>query len=168
MKDTVNTYKNHQLGVTLVELLVVLSITGILAGVALPQISDLKASFNRLNARSYFVQDLKRSQAEAITQGCRGILVIAANGESYSFGCDYLSYDTTVPPVHDGASFVRNLPPNIRVASTEPLIFNSRGQAVDVNFIISNATVSFSEWNGSGYEQFATGTLLGTGAFSFN
>lgn len=145
-----------------------MSISAILMAIALPQMSDLKASYNQLNAKSYFVQDLKRAQAEAITQGCRGIIKIAANMRSYYFGCDYLSYDVDPNPSPDMQRFKRNLPPQITLSSDAPIIFNSRGQAVDIDYIISNLTVTFTETNGQGVNQFATGTLLGTGVFSFN
>lgn len=160
--------KYYESGISMLELLVALSFTGLMFGIALPQVAELKSSFNNLNAKSYFVQDVKRAQAEAITQGCRGIIKIAADGESYSFGCDFLSYDETADPTHDVTSFVRNLPTGVRIAASAPIIFNSRGQAVDPFYIISNSTVTFSEWNGGGYSPFSSGTLLGTGAFSFN
>jgi len=158
-----------QNGFSLIEMLVVMSIAGILLAVAVPQLYNMKASYNRLNARSYFMQDVKRAQAESITQGCRGIMVIASDAESYSFGCDYLSYDTTTDPTYDKLSFKRNLPSNIKIASTGPIIFNSRGQAIDIDYIISNLTISFTEYtSGGGYSQFSTGTLLGTGVFNFD
>lgn len=80
-------------GYTLLELCVTLLVLTSLSAAALPKIAEIDSSFNRLNSRSYLIQDLKRAQAEAITSGCRGIAVISPDGKSYRFGCDYLAYD---------------------------------------------------------------------------
>ncbi|MCB0338138.1 MAG: hypothetical protein KDD53_00975 [Bdellovibrionales bacterium] len=135
---------------------------------ALPKLSSLTASYNQLNAKSFLVQDLKRAQAETITQGCRGIFKIANDGESYSFGCDYLSYDVTDPPSADVVSFVRNLPEDITVESDIPIIFNSQGRAVDIDGILTNVSVTFEESSSGSPESFASGVLLGTGVFSYD
>lgn len=150
------------------ELLVGISLTAMIMGVALPQMANLKASYDKLNARSNFIKDLKRAQAESITQGCRGIVKIDVDAAGYSFGCDYLPYDEDADPDHDTQSFARSLPGHMHIASAAPIIFNSRGQAVDTSYIITNVTVTFDEWREGSYQEFASGTLLGTGVFSFD
>jgi len=65
-------------------------------------------------------------------------------------------------------SLQRNLPANMTITSSDPIIFNSRGQAVDVDDIMSNLTISLIESGDGGPETFASGTLLGTGVFSYD
>lgn len=158
--------KKIESGFTLLELLIILSMISIGAAITIPNLSGMSASFNRLNAKSYVVQDLKRAQAHTITQGCRGIVTISASGTSYSYGCDYLAYDTSDPPAADSTTFVRNLPPHTKIATSDTIIFNSRGQAVDADDILSNRTVTFYDTSSGADESFATGTLLGTGVFT--
>jgi len=138
-KPALNTFPksstNFELGFSLLDVLVTLTMLSVAGIVAVPQLKSLTTAFNHMNARSYLIQDLKRAQAEAITQGCRGVFVIIGNGSSYSFGCDYLDYDTNVPPSHDSTSMVRDLPGNAIVSVPSSIIFNSRGQAVDVDYI---------------------------------
>lgn len=156
-----------QAGFTLVNMMVTLGILAGLTFVSIPQLATLSATFNRINARSDLLKDLKRAQAESITQGCRGIVVIAANGRSYSFGCDYLDYDPSSSPAPDHISFVRNLPEHVVVSADAPIIFNSRGLAVDINNIMQNVTITLSQNWGGVPQQFAKGLLLGTGVFTY-
>lgn len=157
----------EQSGFTILNMIATLMIASIISYVAMSQLSTLSATFNRINARSNLLQDLKRAQAEAITQGCRGIFLIASDARSYSFGCDYLAYDTSNPPHSDEVSFVRALPEHVVLSSDAPVIFNSRGEAVDVNNIMSNITLTLSQnWGGTPLA-FARGILLGTGVFTY-
>ncbi len=159
---------SHDRGTTVFELLVGLSIAILLGGLALPEVGKLRATFNRMNAQAYLAQDLKRAQAESVTQGCRGIFVIAPDGQSYSFGCDYLEYSTADPPQPDVVTLTRHLPEGVILTTPSPIIFNSKGQAVDVDGIISNLTISLKYVANGSVEEFAVGLLLGTGVFSFS
>ena len=154
-------------GFTILELMVACAVLAVMAGFAIPKFSTLKRSFELLNAKSYLLQDLKRAQAESITQGCRGIFVIYPDGSGYTFGCDYLDYDASNPPKHDVVSMRRNLPAQIRISAPSPIIFNSRGQAVDVDGIVSNLQISLQD-SAAERHTFSAGTLLGTGVFSFD
>lgn len=155
-------------GYTMMELLVTLSIVAILGLAALPAFTPLSDSFNRLTARSVILQDIKRAQAQALTEGCRGIMTIDGNGESYSYGCDYLPYDVSDPPAPDLVTFVRNLPARTEISSSSDLIFNSRGLAVDQDDVISNTTITLYDTSSGSPVQFSQGTLLGTGLFAFD
>ena len=151
-------------GFTLVEMLAVIIITAVVGAVAIPQFGTLRGSMDRINARAYIIQDLKRAQAESITQGCRGIFKIAANNESYTFGCDYLTYDVAADPSADVTSFVRNLPTDIEVSADAAVIFNSRGQAIDTSYALTNVDISITD-DGT---EFASGTISGSGVFSYD
>lgn len=155
-------------GFTLLQLIVVLVLSSIVAGLGTPELVKMKEAFSRFNARASLLEDIKRAQAQTITEGCRGVFAIAADGRSYSFGCDYLNYDPNPLPQPDAVSFGRTLPTRVYLSASTPIIFDSRGQAVDTSGIVNNSTVSLSEGpSGSGII-FATGTLLGTGVFNYD
>ena len=155
-------------GFTAFELVVVLFLTSILAAYAIPQYSLMSDSYDRFNARAHLLEDIKTAQAFSLAQGCRGIITIAPDAKSYTFGCDYLSYDTADPPVPDSIEYTRNLDGDVTVAASGTVIFNSRGQTVDKDDIISNITFTLSGKVEGSTQVFATGILLGTGVFSYS
>lgn len=155
-------------GFTIFELLVVMLITSVMAYTVLPQFSTLSGTFKRMNAMSFVLQDIKRAQAETITHGCRGILRINSDQESYYFGCDYLAYDSTIPPAPDSTTFARYLPEGVKLSVSDTIIFNSRGEATLYDGTITSLNVSLSQTVGSSADVFATGTLYGTGVFSYD
>lgn len=154
----------NESGYSLIELLVVLTIASIGIVIAVPDYSGLSEPLNRLNARSVVLQDIKRAQAETITTGCRGILEVINGGRGYQFGCDYLPYDNSPEPSSDEVTLTRNLPINISLTTSSKIIFNSRGQSVDSDYIFQNVLVSLQE-SGDTFDQ---GTLLGTGVFEYD
>lgn len=143
-------------------------ITALLAAYAIPQYSRMSDSFDRFNARAHLLEDIKRAQAFSLAEGCRGILTIAGDGNSYDFGCDYLAYDAADPPSADSIQFTRNLGDDITLASSTSVIFNSRGQTVDKDDIIQNVTFTLTSSAKGSTGTFATGTLLGTGVFQYS
>lgn len=159
--------KNER-GFTLTEMLAGISIFTIVCAMAMPHLSSLSKSFESINARSYVIQDLKRAQAETITQGCRGIFKIATDGKSYTFGCDFLPYDTSVNPSADGMSFRRNMPTTVSVGSSAPVILNSRGQTVDIDNVLVNITLTLRSHTTTPPTVMASGTLLATGVFTYD
>lgn len=157
-----------QAGFTAIEIMVVLGLTAILAVIGISQLPSLSQPFDRMMARSHFIQDIKRAQAEAIKWGCRGVFSIADGGGNYQFGCDFLPTDGSNPPAPDQVFFARNLPAAISISVSSPLIFSSRGQAVDIFGDINNVTISLIESSDGSPQEYARGTLMGTGAFSFS
>lgn len=163
-----NPEANTEIGFSVIDLVVAFAILTILGYFAVLEFRTTELSFERMNARSFVVQDLKRAQAETITQGCRGIMTVATDGRSYNFGCDYLSYDTNVPPQADALSFTRDLPDTITLSTSGQIIFNSRGQTVDAYDAMTTISLTLADKSGGGSTTFASGTLLGTGVFSFD
>ncbi len=155
-----------QAGFTLMELIVTLSIAAIFGRVAAFEFPALVQSFNRMDARSLVVQDIKRAQAEAITWGCRGVVTVIEGGREYTFGCDFLDYDTNIPPAADRIFLHRELPDRIILSVSGPIIFNSRGHAVDPYGDMNNVQVSILESGRAA--PVAQGTLLGTGVFGYD
>ena len=163
-KDTINS----QRGVTIFELMMSIIVTAIIAYVAIPRFDELNVSMERMNVRKTLLLDLRRAQAETVTHGCRGIFTIAASQKSYSFGCDYLAYDPTVPPSPDMIIYNRTLPNHFYISSDDTIIFNSKGQITDELGFIDSRTVTLSDTSTGVVTPFATGTILGTGLFEFN
>lgn len=153
-----------QRGYSAMELVLVMLVMAIVGVVAYPKFAEVSQPLQRLNVRSTLLQDLKRVQAETITIGCRGIFTISDDGSGYTFGCDYLPYDTNDPPQSDEVTLNRTLPNGVVIVSDAQIIFNSRGEAVDADGIFTNVNVTLSDSLG----QFASGTLLGTGLFEFD
>ena len=154
----------------MMNLLAAISITSILATMAVPQVSEMTASFERLNIQSEFDLDLKRAQIRSISEGCRGIVTIASGGGSYSFGCDFLPYDTTVPPAADSGYvyYNREMPTNFTVGSSETIIFNSRGRVVDKDGFYTSPDITYYEDNGGTPTSYASSTLSLTGVITYN
>ncbi|MDC0357210.1 type II secretion system GspH family protein [Oligoflexia bacterium] len=151
-------------GFTLLEMIVAITIFLFFISMAVPRLATLNSTFNRVNARAWLLQDLKRAQANTVTEGCRGIFTIEPGAKSYWYGCDYLAYDVTANPEGDAMSFRRVLPDKITVTASDVVVFNSRGQTVDIFGIVSSVTFSLSESS----EAFAVGSLNGTGVFAYN
>ncbi len=160
--------QHSETGFSLIEMMVAMVILALVTAAAAPNFADLSASFDRMNARSNLLQDLKRAQAESLTKGCRGIFEINPSGTGYTFGCDYLSYDASSPPSADEVSFEREMPSNVTIASDAQIIFNSRGQSVSESDVIATRTLTMSKTVGGTTEQFVSGTLMGTGLFSLD
>lgn len=157
-----------QSGFTLMELMTVILIMTVTMSVAVPQLLSLNASVERMNTKLMVLQDLRRAQSEAITQGCRGILKIASDSKSYTYGCDYLNYSTATPPVADNQIFIRYLPNLFTIATSGTVIFNSRGQSVDQSDILSTRTITLREASSGSPTVFATGSLNAIGMFDYN
>jgi len=159
--------KSTEAGFTSFELLVVLSIFAILVYVSAPKFRELAGSSERFAARGHLLEDIKNAQAIALTQGCRGIFTVAEDSRSYNFGCDYLAYDTNDPPAADVISFTRPLGGDVRLTADNIIIFNSRGQTVDIDDNQINVQLQLSSVKKGKRENFATGLLLGTGVFTY-
>ena len=159
---------SHERGYSLMELLVAMGMFSILVALALPRYMEFNKSYNREHARTLFIHDLKRAQAETITQGCRGIFTIAPDAHSYSYGCDYLSYDTNNPPTYDVVKFTRVLPTGVSLSFDNTLIINSQGKIVDTDGILDTRSVTLLQQEGGTNVPFTTGTILATGLLNYN
>ena len=160
--STLSAVNKNSKGFSMVDLIVALSLFLLLSMIALPKLPEYMTTFNRVNARTHLIQDLRLAQAETVTPGCRGIFIIDGDNGGYTFGCDYLPYDTSDPPSYDEQEFSRTLPDNITVDSSARIIFNSRGQVVDKDDVLVNRTVELTDTS-DGSVKFMTGTLYSTG-----
>lgn len=161
----------HSSGFTIIEVLVVMAIFGILASFTQPGLVEMKASFDRMNAKQGFEYDLRRARSEALSKGVRIVITLAADGKSYTVGQDMLPYDTTNGE-HDSLLFTTKLPGNVTLlfsgsgADATKLIFTSRGFLSDIvgnrNTSQRLATLSYK---GS---SFVTATVYPVGVAAFS
>ena len=156
----------NQDGFSLVELVVAFSIFGIIALTAIPSYRDMSVAFSRANAQAEFLFDIRKAHAKTITEGCRGIITIANDKQSYAYGCDYLPYDTNWPPSFDTQFFSRTLESSVLIDADDSLVISSRGQVIDSNDDPANRAITLMDSHTT--DTFATGTLYLTGMMEFD
>lgn len=148
-------------GMTLLELLVAMGLFSILAFAGALQFGELVGSFNRNNARHDLEFDISRIRSEAGAEGTRVVLVVGATRTSYSIGFDRLPYAS--PPVIEVPLFRRNLPNDVTITGTQPLIFDSRGYVINEAGQLTNTVLTMS-YQGRPY---LTATVYPTGHVAF-
>ena len=161
-------FRGEERGFTVMELMISVVILAILARSAVSMTTSTLDSADKSTSEVQVVQHLRRAQATAVTEGCRGIFSISNDARSYSFGCDYLPYSTATPPVADTAFFQYYLPQGITISTSGLIILNSRGQSEDESYVLTTRTVSLTSTQGLNTAVFATGTLRATGFFSYD
>lgn len=143
-------------GFTLVEMLVVVSITGIISGVVAYYYGDFSNSFASNQARQTFEGDILRSRNEAVSTGARAIFTLDSTG--YTVGIDYIPFSAGLTA--DKTIMRRTLPKGIALTLSQPIIFDSRG------YLISSAgsyTSTVCSMTVSG-KPFYSKTIYSTGA----
>ena len=153
-------------GFSLMDLIISMFMFAIVSLIAAPRLSALYDSINKRNAEVLVLQDVRLAQAKSVEQGCRGIFSIATNGKSYTFGCDYVPYSTTT--VADQIVYTRNLPSKITMSADAQVLFNTRGQVVDVNEALQTRTILLKSSRTGSPVTFNTGTLRPTGFFTYS
>lgn len=148
-------------GMTLLELLVAMGLFSVLAFAGALQFGELMGSFNRNNARHDLEFDVSRIRSEAGAEGTRVVLVIGADRSFYSVGFDRLPYAS--PPVIEVPLFRRNLPNDVTVTATQPLIFDSRGYVINEGGQLTNTVLTLA-YQGANY---LTATVYPTGHVAF-
>ncbi|MCB0320138.1 MAG: GspH/FimT family pseudopilin, partial [Bdellovibrionales bacterium] len=155
-------------GFTVIELLVAVTLVALVGGMAIPYASELYEIFDKRNAEMSLLQDLRLAQAQAVEQGCQGIFAVDADSKGYSYGCDYVPFSDASPPVPDEQMFLRDLPNKVKLSASDIVIFNSRGQVVDEQGFLTTRTLTLAVTSNDGDITFNTGTLTGTGFFSYS
>ena len=153
-------------GVTLVELLIAVALFSVLCGIALIQSQDFIFALSKFDAKSQIVSDFRLAQSQARMKNCRTVMSIATDGTSYQFGCDFTPYNTDSPTVADSILFSRSMPNKIFISSSTQVIFNPRGEPIDVYGISTNPVITISAEDSEGeISSFATGTVYHTGLY---
>ena len=163
-----NFLKTNEGGVTLFELLISMTMILIIGNSAIGQVAKTSKIYNQWNARSILLRDIRFAQSKSITQGCRGVFKITSGGESYSFGCDYLDYDTSNPIDADVSFLFRELPRNISISGSNTIIFNNTCQNIDSTGNLTTGSLTLTDNGGGEINNFASATIYSTGVFTYN
>jgi Tfp pilus assembly protein FimT len=154
---------NNYSGFTILELLVVLSFTAIMVAAAVPKMSEFRQVMHKNSAEFQVVQHFRWLQAKAVEQGCRGMLIVSQNKQSYSLGCDYIPFDDSADPQFDILLDTHHLPGEVRMDIDDVVVFNTRGQVINSQGNLQTRAVTLSYYN----EPFKTGSLRATGFFDY-
>lgn len=144
-------------GFTVVELGVCVTILSVLLLAGIPAVLELRASTERYDGKLQLESAIKRTRAEALSNGARALLRTSRDGESYSIGLDFLPYSSA--PSEDTISSFENLPRGVSLALDRALIFNSAGTLIAPNGDAGSVRFSLSQ---DGHD-FCSGTVFSTG-----
>lgn len=165
--SVVRSRKRSEAGISLFEVIAAMLMLSVIGALAVPSITSLMDSFNKSNAELQIVEDLRRAQATSVKEGCRGIFTFAADGESYTYGCDYAPFSAANPPPIEKNIFSHQLPAKITISADGTIIFNTRGQVVDYLGALDSRTLTMRSYSEGTLVDYNVGVLRPTGFLSF-
>jgi type II secretory pathway pseudopilin PulG len=161
-------------GFTVLELLVVMMMSGAALGLLLPAVTDLNRPYIKTNALAKFMADLGRAQSHAITVGCQVDLTLSENG--YTYHCSYATNNAVCPDNHSQACriFTETLDKKIQIEPVPALntvwYFNSRGLLVNEEGTLVEADIEFRylrKGTDDTFDAYADAEVLTTGVVSY-
>ena len=132
----------YQLGFSMLEMAVSVSIALIIGGFAVSNYASMRVTFNKADAINQLREDLRIAQLESVSEGGRGVLAIASDGLSYSFGYDYLPYDKTDPIEPDTVRWLSKMPKYTKIETNKDIIFNSQGNVIDKDGVLQDVEMT--------------------------
>ncbi|MCB0336432.1 MAG: type II secretion system protein [Bdellovibrionales bacterium] len=139
---------HNENGFGLIELLVVLIITALLAVVAVPDLFMMLSSHRRAFARTQFEQDLNRAIINATKYGARAILTPVNSGAGYEVGIDRAPFSAS--GTADATIFSGEFPSGVTFSSLDTLIVDPRGFVIDTLGNLNTVTYSLQH-NGDAF-----------------
>lgn len=136
------------LGFTLIEYIVVLSLSIMLTAIAVPNLVALDASFRRMQGRSQIEGDIFYVRSLAMKEGGRAAIVPSTGGTSYTINVGHAPYGAF--PGTDRQIQSRSLPSGVAIVKPEPLVFDAKGHLVGENGTMKSASVVLS-WKTKSY-----------------
>lgn len=152
---------SEEAGQSLLELLVVLAISFLLACVGVPGFAELKQSISRNSARNQINFDLSRTRAEAMAKGARAIMRFNETGSGYTVGIDYFPYSSSSET--DETLYTSELPGNVNLSGVQELIFDSRGYLIDTDGSPIDLNINLNDHGGC----FLTATIYPIGGIYY-
>ena len=125
-------FLRRQSGISMVELLVTILISGLLFGMAIPNFGEMRRSMNKGTALRLLEGDLRRAHAASLSEGAH-IIFNVQDGVGYTVGIDYPPYSggEGVNPEPDETLFTTELPQGFSLQLWQPLMFNSHGYVIN-------------------------------------
>ena len=130
---------------SLIELLVIISITSILTSVAILNFSKLIFSIKKSQTKNQLIADFGMARRKSQKSGYRTIIQTSADGKNYTLGIDRLPFSTTSPAVADEIYLNRELANNITITSSQSFIFNPQGMLIASDGILTTGTISLQQ-----------------------
>ncbi len=129
-------------GFTLVEYMVVLSLSAMLVAIAVPNFAALDASFRRMQGRSQVEGDLLYARSLALKEGGRVAIIPSEGGASYTINvgrAPYAAYPGTGVRI-----LTRSFPSGVTLVRRDPLVFNSKGHLINEDGTMVKASLVLS------------------------
>ncbi len=149
-------------GSSLIELIITISIVVLVIAAAIPSIKETRSSLLRYEGRQILEDAVMNTQAQAVSNGGRGILIFSADGSSFSIGIDFSPYND--PVVEDNVIHIVPLPTGITALSSETIVYNSQGFLIHENNKITSTTFTLKQ-NETSY---CIGSIYSLGTVEFN
>ena len=119
----------HSPGFTLIEYMVVLSLSLIFVGIAVPNFVRLDASFRRSQARTQVEGDIIYVRSLALREGGRAAILPSEDGASYTISTGHAPYSGF--PGTDDVVVTKRLPSGASMKADGPIVFDARGHVID-------------------------------------
>jgi Tfp pilus assembly protein FimT len=151
--------KLKESGFSVMELLVVVTISTAIAASVIPGFTTMRGDLQKNNLKNSFAFDLRRARSEAIAAGTRVILSTSESGAQYELGIDEVPFNADGIPDQIFAS--KNIQAGFTVSASKKFIFDSRGFLVDLSGEIISDTIMLMHHG----QSFYNGTILPIGEY---
>jgi len=149
-------------GATLFEVMATALVFVALSALAVPNLVELKGSFERHRGKAEFQSAIREAKARAVSEGTRAILNVSTDGASYTFGFDLVPFND--PPKEDSTESIRDLPENVTLSLSNPVVFNSQGYLIDETGSLANVNAELKYFG----DTYCKATVYASGYTDYN
>ena len=158
----------NERGESSLEIIIGVAIVIITAAIAVPSLKDIKNSYDKYDVMSRISKDISRAQKTAIERGCIGVFSINADGDSYTFGCDYIPKNTSSPVVADEVLWSRDLPEGVTMTVGQQVLFSKKGILVTSAGKMTSTTLTIEIEEDGETTTLSIATINPTGVIDYN